>query len=130
MVPTFAVTSSPVTPSPRVAARKYSPLRYITEIASPSSFGSAAYWIGPSDRPSRSRTLRSKSSRSASVNPFSSDSIGIACFTWPNPAAAAPETRWVGESKVTSDGLAASIARSSFISRSYSASGTEGSLRT
>ena len=41
MVRTLAVTSSPVTPSPRVAARRKRPCSQVTEIARPSNFGSA-----------------------------------------------------------------------------------------
>ena len=47
MVFRFCVTSSPISPSPRVAPRASAPFSYTSEIASPSIFGSVTYSISP-----------------------------------------------------------------------------------
>jgi hypothetical protein len=55
--------------------------------------------------------------------------MGSRCSTFSNFALGAPETRWVGESGVRTSGCAASIAWSSRMSRSYSASERRGRSR-
>ncbi len=57
----FSVTSSPVTPSPRVEPRVNTPSTYSKATESPSNFGSTTYSTGPAV----SRTRRSKSRSSS-----------------------------------------------------------------
>jgi hypothetical protein len=59
---------------------------------------------------------------SVSSNTFASDSICCRCVTLVNLSSAAPPTRCVGESGVTSFGFSPSSFSSSFISLSYVAS--------
>ena len=100
---TFWVTSSPVVPSPRVAAWVNTPSRYSRLMARPSNLGSITYsGFSPFNPP---RTRSSKAYISAWSNtPFSScgekalvsDSIGISWRTSAKPAKGSPPTRWVG----------------------------------
>src|SRR5205085_1820276 len=64
MVRRFAVTSSPVRPSPRVAPCTSRPFSYLSVTASPSSFGSTTYRRGssPNDRCTRASNSRNSSS--------------------------------------------------------------------
>ena len=62
MVFTFAVTSSPRAPSPRVDARASAPRSYTSSSDSPSNFGSIVY----ATRPRTSRRIRSSNRRTAS----------------------------------------------------------------
>src|SRR5882672_1033557 len=84
----FAVTSSPVYPSPRVAPCTKRPLSYNRLIASPSNFGSAAYSI--SSLPSPSRTRRSNPITSSSVKALLRESIGVRWVTCGNSSSGAP----------------------------------------
>ena len=61
MVRMFSVTSSPVTPSPRVEPRTNRPSRYSSATESPSNLGSTTY----STSPTASRTRRSNSRSSS-----------------------------------------------------------------
>ncbi len=123
----FSVTSSPVTPSPRVAPTVKRPSSYCNEIARPSSFGSATKRIGSV----MSRWIRVPHANSSSrENALSSDSMRSRCTTGANVDVAAPPGRCVGESEVTSAGYCASSARSSRTSASNSASATSGSSNT
>ena len=75
----LCVTSSPISPLPRVAPRSNTPSRYSSEIASPSIFGSATYSNSGSSIPSRARWLRIRwiQARSSSAErALASESIG------------------------------------------------------
>jgi hypothetical protein len=83
--------------------------------------------------PSRARCVRIRVTHarsSSSERALASDSIGISWRTFGSDETGSPPTRWVGESGVTSSGLAASSARSSSSSASYSSSPIVGSSRT
>ena len=97
----FSVTFSPVRPSPRVAPIVKRPLSYCSEIARPSSLGSATKRIGPGTSCSMRVPHASSSSRE---NALSSESIGTRCSTGANVDAGRPPGRCVGESGVTSSG--------------------------
>ena len=127
----LAVTSSPTAPSPRVEPSTSSPSSYTSSTARPSSLGSQTYSISvPGAASSSLRTRASNSSSSSSVVTLPRLSMGSRWRTLANPAPASPETRRVGESSVASDGCASSRARSSRMSRSYSASERAGLSRT
>ena len=132
IVLTFGVTSSPVTPSPRVAARTSRPPRYTRAIASPSIFSSHRY--GPtvsSDAAAPSRSARAaQPSSSSAENALSRLSSRSRCCTGVKSVEIAPPTFWVGDSGVRSSGYCSSSSRSSRISRSYSASETSGESST
>ena len=126
----FGVTSSPITPSPRVAPRTNSPFSYRSEIAIPSIFGSATKRSSLGEMSSRfSRLCRRVSQARNSSAPLAlpSESIGSTWRTCGKRSVARPLTRCVGESGVTSCGLASSSARSSRIRSSYSSSPSVGS---
>ena len=91
------MTSSPRSPSPRVAPRTSTPSSYTSETAEPSIFGSSTYATG-SSVPSRLRTSSAHFSSASRVVTFSSEPIGERCATFVNPAAGAAPTRCVGES--------------------------------
>jgi len=103
-------------------------------IARPSNFSSALYSTGGASAGSSSsrRTRASKARAPSAVVSVSVriDSIGSAWRTGVKPASTAPPMRCVGESGVRSSGCAASIACSSWNSRSYSASGICGASST
>ena len=90
IVLTFAVTSSPTIPLPRVAARTSRRPSYLRDIDTPSTLGSTRYVKPDTD-------LRMNASNSAS-SPFawvlSSDCIGGSCRTCANADVGAPDTRW------------------------------------
>ncbi|AEH54705.1 hypothetical protein BCO26_2646 [Heyndrickxia coagulans 2-6] len=119
--------SSPIVPSPLVDPWTNKPFSYLSEIASPSIFSSHTYSYGS---PAVSRTLRSKSRRSASLKAFARLSIGVSWTTLANPDKGSPPTLCVGESGVINSGCAFSISCSSRKSLSYSASGTLGRSST
>ena len=123
----FSVTFSPVRPSPRVAPIVNRPPSYWSEIASPSSLGSATYRIAPGTSFWMRVPHASSSSRE---NALSSESIGSRCSTGANVTAGRPPGRCVGESGVTSSGCSASSARSSRTNASNSASDTSGASKT
>ena len=75
----LAVTSSPLYPSPLVAAWIRMPFSYLREIAKPSNLSSAAYSISVSSKPSLQR--RSKAMASLFSRALLSESIGTTCFT-------------------------------------------------
>ncbi len=86
----LGVMSSPVRPSPRVAARVSLPRSYVRLTASPSTFSSHRKWWGTS--PS-SRAIRSaQPSSSASSKTLSSDSIRSRCSTEVNSVSYSPAT--------------------------------------
>ncbi len=126
-VRTFAVMSSPVKPSPRVAAFTSTPRSYVSAQATPSIFSSQA---NRAASPTRFSTRAAHASSSSNENALSSESIGARCETGANRSAGTPPTRWVGESGVMSSGKASSSAPSSRTSSSYSTSETSGSSRT
>ncbi len=129
MVRTLSVTSSPVRPSPRVAARTSRPRSYSSAIASPSIFSSVRYASGASD--SRSRCTRcDHASRSSRENALSSDSMRCTWSTAVNSVENVPPTRCVGESGVRSPGCSASSASSARSRSSYAASDDDGASRT
>ena len=76
MVRTFAVTSSPVIPSPRVAADTKRPCSYLRLIANPSILGSQRKGPGP--------TLSAQARSSESSKALSRLSIGSRCSTGAN----------------------------------------------
>ncbi len=81
----FSVTSSPVSPSPRVAPTVNCPSTYCSEIARPSSFGSATNRIGSVI----SRWMRtSHASSSSRENALSSESMRTVVHTGANVDAA------------------------------------------
>ncbi len=111
MVATLAVTSSPVTPSPRVAACTRRPSSYTSDMASPSIFSS--HTNAASAVSGAARAMRSNHAWSSSMPKASSRLIiGDLCWTGENSSDGAP-TRRVGESAVTSSGWASSSSRSS-----------------
>ena len=61
----FAVTSSPVTPSPRVAPRPYTPSSYVNATATPSIFSSHAKLTFDTPRATRSAHAFSSSIENA-----------------------------------------------------------------
>ena len=123
----FSVTSSPVRPSPRVAPTVKRPPSYCSDIASPSSFGSATKRKGLGTS-FATRVPHAKSS--SRENALSSESIRTRCSTEENVETGRPPGRCVGESGVTSSGFAFSSARSSLTSASNPASGTSGVSKT
>ena len=92
MVLRFSVTSSPMSPSPRVAPRAKTPSRYSSATESPSTFGSTEY----SASGSSARTRASNSRSSSSENTSCKLSSGTACCTFWNALIASPPTRRVG----------------------------------
>ncbi len=97
----FSVTSSPVTPSPRVAPTVKRPPSYCNEIARPSSFGSTTYRTACGT----SFSMRvAHACSSSNENALSSDSIRTRCTTGANVDAGRPPGRCVGESGVTRSG--------------------------
>ena len=100
MVRMFSVTSSPVTPSPRVEPRTNRPFSYSKATERPSNLGSTTYSTGPT----ASRTRRSKASSSSSEKESCRLSKGTWCTTGAKVLYTAPPTFWVGESAVTSSG--------------------------
>ncbi len=124
----FAVTFSPRSPSPRVAPTERRPSRYVSEMASPSIFGSATY--STLGKPVARRTRASNARSNSSLNTLSSDSIGISCTTGSNEAATSPPTLRDGELGSASSGCASSSAASSRMSASYSTSVISGSSST
>jgi hypothetical protein len=107
-----------------VAAWTYTPFSYRIDIAMPSIFSSHTYFVSPP----MLRMIRSPHARSSSsLNALSSDIIGTLCVTGAKSDDGAAPTSCVGESAVTSSGLASSSARISRTSSSYSASEMTGS---
>ena len=102
IVRTLSVTSSPTSPSPRVAATARRPASYRRLIARPSNLSSAMYSTGGASAASpRSRRTRASNFAAAPATVSVSvriDSIGIACRTGAKSVRAAPPTRCVGES--------------------------------
>ena len=126
-VRTFAVMSSPIRPSPRVAALTSTPFSYVSAQATPSIFSSHA---NAAASPTPRTTRAAHASSSSNENALSSESMGARCSTGANRSAGALPTRCVGESGVISSGNSSSSACSSRISSSYSASETSGSSST
>ena len=85
----FSVTSSPVTPLPRVAPRTKIPFSYSSDMDSPSIFGSAQY-----SRPwGRAASIRSSKARSSSKENTSFRlSSGTSCVTGAKLLFAVPPT--------------------------------------
>ena len=90
----FSVTSSPVTPSPRVAPRTKTPFSYSSDMERPSIFGSAQY-----SRPwGSAASIRSSKARSSSKENTSFRlSSGTSCTTGANVLLAVPPTFCVGD---------------------------------
>ena len=101
----FAVTSSPVTPSPRVAACTNRPRSYVSDMATPSTLGSQEKASVSRSMSGACRFSRSPQARSSSsLNALSRLIMGTRWRTsWNRPDGAAP-TVCVGESGVASDG--------------------------
>ena len=129
IVRTLDVISSPVVPSPRVAALTKTPFSYRILTARPSSF-SSQHQVTFSLFFRRSCTRLLKARKLSSSKTLSSDSIGTSWRIWLKAASGAAPTRWVGESGVISSGCLVSSSRSSRISLSYSASGISGASIT
>ncbi len=121
----LAVTSSPTKPSPRVEPRTNTPSRYSRETDSPSILGSTTY----TGSGTVSRTRRSNSSISSSLNTSCRLPICTVCTTLSNWLSACPPTREVGEFSACSSEYCSSSAISSCIMRSYSSSSISGSSR-
>ena len=116
IVSTLAVTSSPVTPSPRVAARTRRPRSYSRATARPSILSSHRK-LAPVPP---SRSMRAAQAESSSLEKaLSRLCMRSRCSTGEKVAAKPPLTFWLGDSGVTRAGCAASIALSSPISSSY-----------
>ena len=81
IVRTLAVTSSPRTPSPRVAPRTSRPSSYVSAMLRPSIFISATYATGVSPSPAPLRTRSSNALSSSSLYALSRLSIGTTCST-------------------------------------------------
>ncbi len=114
-VRTFAVMSSPMRPSPRVAAWTSRPRSYVSAHATPSIFSSHA------NRASSATTFATRAahaSSSSNENALSSESIGARCGTGANRSAGVAPTRCVGESGVMSSGNRSSSWSNSRISSS------------
>jgi hypothetical protein len=84
MVATLAVTSSPVSPSPRVAARTRRPSSYSNEIASPSSLGSPTNVTG--SVMTRSMRAYQAANLLAGERVGRATAIGTMCWTGANVA--------------------------------------------
>ena len=134
MVRIFWVTSSPHSPSPRVAACTNTWSSYRKLMAKPSNFNSATYSTKSPDsfKPSSLRIRASKYSAPLAVVSVSVRmlSIGRAWRTVAKASKGLPPTRCVGESEVSNSGCVASKSCNSRNRRSYSASGTVGASNT
>ena len=89
----FSVTSSPVTPSPRVAPRTKTPFSYSRDMERPSILGSTLYSRPPSAADIRSSKARSSSKENTSLRLSS----GTSCVTEAKVLLAVPPTCWVGD---------------------------------
>jgi len=113
----LTVTSSPISPSPRVAPRTNAPFSYVRLIARPSILGSSTNATGsPVSR--RFAMSSAHLSSASSVVTFSSEPIALRCCTFWNFSDGGAPTRCVGESGVTSSGCSSSSATSSSYARS------------
>ena len=116
------MTVSPTAPVPRVAPTASTPLRYTQLMAVPSIFSSHAHRMSvPAGRPRCTRSAHAR--RSASPNTLSSDCIASRCSNGGNASSSGEPTCCVGESGVCSTGNSPSIASSSWMRASNSASG-------
>ena len=104
MVATLWVMSSPVVPSPRVAARTSTPSRYSRFTASPSILTSLSH--ATAGAPGSSATCFS--ARSSHATSSSVENIFSRCLTGLKAAPTSPPTSWVGESLALSSGCSAS----------------------
>ena len=127
---TLSVTSSPMTPSPRVNALKSFPSRYVRQMAVPSNFSSHEYVNGLL---MAFEALVTKSSISPILYVLASESMGYLCSYCANSLRAVTNvlpfssefskslpTLRVGESGVTRSGYSFSRSASSYIRWSYS----------
>ena len=89
----FSVTSSPVTPSPRVAPRTNTPFSYSRDMERPSIFGSTLYSRSPSAEDTRSSKALSSSKENTSFRLSS----GTSCVTGAKVLLAVPPTCCVGD---------------------------------
>ncbi len=128
MVATLWVMSSPVVPSPRVAARTSTPLRYSRFTARPSILTSLSHaTVGAPGNCSTCCWARVNHATSSSVEKTSSSEyIFSRCFTGLNAAETSPPTSCVGESFALSSGCRASNSSRERYNRSYSASDMTG----
>ena len=90
----FSVTSSPVTPSPRVAPRTKTPFSYSSDMERPSILGSTLYALPVTAAETRSSKARSSSKEKTSFRL----SRGTSCVTGAKLLLAVPPTCCVGES--------------------------------
>ena len=96
MVRRLAVTSSPITPSPRVDPCTKRPFSYVSEIARPSIFGSTPKRTSREPSPSCSITARARRYQSASSSgprALARLSMGRRCRTGANRSEGAAPTR-------------------------------------
>jgi len=108
----LTVTSSPMRPSPRVAAEVRTPSSYRSEMARPSILSSVSQRTG---RPAEASAFVHHSRNSSGENTLSRLSIRSACSTGANIDDSAAPTVCVGESWPCSSGCARSMASSSCI---------------
>ena len=125
---TFAVTSSPFTPSPLVEATASRPSSYRRLIDVPSYFNSHTY--STSSPPNPRLTLSSNAATSSTLYVFASDIIPYLCSTCGNSFVTSLPTRRVGEFGSAISGCLPSSSSSSRISRSNSSSEITGSFLT
>ena len=111
IVRTLGVTSSPRAPSPRVAPRTSRPSSYVSAMARPSIFGSHTMANVSVSSSAAVRLCHAASSWVSKA--FARLSIGCGWTTSAKRSEGAEPTRCVGESGVTSEGSASSMARSS-----------------
>ena len=128
---TWAVMSSPRSPSPRVTATVNSLCSYRKLTATPSIFGSHTYsmpWAeSKSDSsPTPLSTRSCQARRSAMSYVLSIDIIGTGCCTLTNPSIGSPPMRCDGLLASNRSGCAASSSISSRSRASYSESGMVG----
>ncbi len=97
----LCVTSSPVTPSPRVAAVTSVPFSYVRTIFNPSIFGSRSYDTGS---PASFSTRAWKARTSSSVNASLKDHCATAWRTFVSSGSASPTMRRVTEAGCASAG--------------------------
>ena len=118
----FCVTSSPNTPSPRVAPRTNTPCSYSSDTERPSIFISVTYSQGPNSSSSRAP----KASSSSSLNTSVRLPIGTLWRTFSKRCETRPPTRCVGDVGEASSGCAASNRLRASNMRSYSLSSMTG----
>ena len=113
IVRTLWVTSSPVVPSPRVAARTNTPLRYSRLTARPSIFSSVSHCgAAPVRRRVFSSAFVSHARSSSREKTSSREYMRTRWVTGEKASLTSPPTSWVGESLAINAGYCASICSS------------------